>query len=112
MFAARFGKPGIWQMGEKPRLLTAKYPTTWEAPPVLLGDDLLIPDFDAPGGPRILAQPLAGGPDRVLAYAPGAQAQQNGLQSKMAVNPKTGEIIYEAATQSDTNIDLLTLSRH
>ena len=40
---------------------------------------LLVPDFNAADGPRILAQPLAGGPDRVLAYAPGAQAQQNGL---------------------------------
>ena len=76
-----------------------------------MGDDLLVPDFNAAEGPRILAQPLAGGPDRVLAYAPGAEAQQDGLQSKMAVNPKTGEIIYVAAVQSDTNIDLLTLRK-
>ena len=76
-----------------------------------MGDDLLVPDFDAAGGPRILAQPLAGGPDRVLAYAPGAVTTE-GLQSKMVVNPKTGEIIYVAAVQSDSNIDLLTLARH
>jgi len=30
----------------------------------------------------------------------------------MAANPKTGEVIYVAAVQSDTNIDLLTLARH
>lgn len=72
---------------------------------------LLVPDFDAAEGPRILAQPLAGGPDRVLAYAPGAQAQIGVLETKMAVNPKTGEIIYVAAVQSDTNIDLLTLAK-
>jgi hypothetical protein len=47
----------------------------------------------------------------VLAYVPGALSEP-GMQSKMAVNPKTGEIIYEAAVQSDTNIDLLTLVRH
>ena len=70
-----------------------------------------MPDFTAADGPRILAQPLAGGPDRVLAYAPGAQAQQDGLQSKMAVNPKTGEIIYVASVQTDTNIDLLILAK-
>jgi hypothetical protein len=29
----------------------------------------------------------------------------------MTVNPKTGEIIYPATVQSDTNIDLLTLAR-
>jgi hypothetical protein len=59
-----------------------------------------------------LAQPLSGGPDRVLAYAPGAEAVEFGLESKMAVNPKTGEIIYVAAVQGDTNIDLLTLAKH
>jgi hypothetical protein len=79
---------------------------------VFRGDDVLIPDFKAPDGPRILAQPLSGEPDRVLAYAPGAQAVEFGLESKMAVNPKTGEVIYVAAVQGDTNIDLLTLARH
>lgn len=110
-FAARFDRPGYWQFDKKPRLVTGKYPNRWDPPPTLRGDDLLIPQFDAPDGPRILAQPLAGGPNRVLAYAPGAQAQEGGLMSKMAVNPKTGEIIYVAAVQSDTNIDLLTLAK-
>lgn len=110
-FATQFGKPGFWQIDQQPRLITDKYPVSWIAPPTLSGDDLLVPDFDAAGTPRILAQPLAGGPDRVLAYAPGALSEP-GAQSKMAVNPKTGEIIYEAAVQSDTNIDLLTLVRH
>jgi Tol biopolymer transport system component len=112
IFAARFDKPGYWQFDKAPRLVTGKYPMRWDPPPTLQGDELLIPQFDAPEGPRILAQPLAGGPDRVLAYAPGAQAQEGALMSKMAVNPKTGEIIYVAAVQSDTNIDLLTMARH
>ena len=47
----------------------------------------------------------------MLAYAPGAQAQFGILESGMAVNPKTGEIVYVAAVQSDTNIDLLTMAR-
>jgi hypothetical protein len=111
-FAELFGKPGYSQIDKQPpRLVSAKYPMRWEPPPAFVGDDLLVPDFDASGGPRILAQPLTGGPDRVLAYAPGAMAQE-GLQSKMTVNPKTGEIIYVAAVQSDSNIDLLTLARH
>jgi hypothetical protein len=46
----------------------------------------------------------------VLAYLPGA-ITGNTNQSKTAVNPKTGEIIYVAAVQSDTNIDLLTLAK-
>jgi hypothetical protein len=110
-FAAQFGKPGFWRLDPNPRLITAKYPVSAVAPPTLLGDELLVPDFEAAGSPRILAQPLAGGPDRVLAYAPGALTEQ-GQQSKIAVNPKTGEILYEAAVQSDSNIDLLTLARH
>ena len=65
------------------------------------------------GGSRILAQSLAGGADRVLAYAPGAGGVPNPREEGgMAVNPKTGEVIYVAAVQSDTNIDLLTLARH
>ncbi|MBS0280162.1 MAG: PD40 domain-containing protein, partial [Proteobacteria bacterium] len=111
-FAERFDKAGIWQIDRGPRLITGKYPFRWDETAALLGDELLVPDFDAAEGPRILAQPLAGGPDRVLAYAPGAQAQIGVLETKMAVNPKTGEIIYVAAVQSDTNIDLLTLAKH
>jgi hypothetical protein len=111
-YGQSFDRPGYWQIDGKPRLVSGKYPLRWDPPPVLLGDDLLVPDFNAAGGPRILAQPLAGGPDRVIAYAPGAEAQQNGLQSKIAVNQKTGEILYVASVQTDTNIDLLTMSRH
>ncbi|HWF63978.1 MAG TPA: hypothetical protein VN685_05135, partial [Rhizomicrobium sp.] len=111
-FAARFDKAGFWQIDKGPRLITGKFPIRWDETAALLGDELLVPDFDAVEGPRILAQPLAGGADRVLAYAPGAQAQPGVLKSKIAVNPKTGEIIYVAAVQSDTNIDLLTLAKH
>ena len=111
-FAARYDKPGFWQIDNEPRLINGKYPLRWTPPAAFRGEDVLIPDFKAPGGARILAQPLSGGPDRVLAYAPGAEAVEFGLESKMAVNPKTGEIIYVAAVQGDTNIDLLTLAKH
>lgn len=111
-FAERFDKAGYWQIDKGPRLITGKYPFRWDETAALLGDELLVPDFDASEGPRTLAQPLTGGVGRVLAYAPGAQAQSGVLECKMAVNPKTGEIIYVAAVQSDTNIDLLTLAKH
>ena len=109
-FATRRGKAGVWRIDNGIKLLSGKYPAGWVPSINFLGDDVLIPDFNAPGGSRILAQPLAGGPDRVLAYAPGAEGIGN--QSRMTVNPKTGEIIYVATMQSDTNIDLLTLTRH
>ena len=111
VFAVNFAQGGIWQIDKVPRLISGKYPRYFAPPITFRGDDVLIPDFNAAGGARILAQPLAGGPERVLAYAPGAEAQDRFFESKMAVNPKTGEIIYVAATQGDTNIDLLTLAR-
>ena len=112
IFAPRADKGGIWEFGKEPRLINTKYPRLFAAPVTFRGDDVLIPDFDATGGARILAQPLAGGPDRVLGYAPGAEAPDRFFESKMAVNPKTGDVIYVAAVQGDTNIDLLTLARH
>ena len=115
-YAGRYGRPGYWQIdnwqsGGEPKLVTARYPTRWGPPPVLLGDDLLVPDFNAAGGPRIWAQPLPAGPERLLGYAPGADGSDERRDSGMAANPKTGEVIYVAGVQSDTNIDLLTLTR-
>ncbi len=111
IFAARFDKPGVWQIDKGERLISGKYPARWDAPIAFRGDDVMIPDFNAPDGARILAQPLAGGPDRVLAFAPGAGVRDVDVASRIAVNPKTGEILYVASVQGDTNIDLLTLTR-
>jgi hypothetical protein len=109
-YATRPGKAGVWRIDGGERLISAKYPRPFNPPLAFRGNDVLIPDFDAEGGARILAQPLAGGPDRVLAYAPGAEDRF--YQSKIAVNPTNGEIIYVASVVDDTNIDLLTLVRH
>ena len=111
-FAARFDKPGIWQLEKEPRLITQKYPARFDPPLAFRGTEVLLPDFNATGGPRILAQPLAGGPDRILGYAPGARARDGAAESPMAANPVTGEVIYVASVQGDTNIDLLTMRRH
>jgi Tol biopolymer transport system component len=109
-FAVRYDRDGVWQIDKGIRLISPKWPSRLESPLTFRGDDMLIPDFKAPGGPRILAQPLAGGPDRVLAYAPGAGSRRD-YPSSMAVNPKTGEVIYVAEVMRDTNIDLLNLTR-
>ena len=111
IFAPRDDTGGIWEFGKVPRLISSKYPKQFAPPVTFRGDEVLIPDFNAAGGARILSQPLAGGPDRVLGYVPGAEAQDRFFESKMAVNPKTGEVIYVAAVQGDTNIDLLTLAK-
>ncbi len=112
IFAVKFGIGGLWLLGGTPRLVSSKYPTEFASPITFRGSDVLVPDFNAAGGARVLAQPLAGGPDRTLAYLPGAEAQDRFFESKMAVNPKTSDVIYVATVLGDTNIDLLTLAKH
>jgi hypothetical protein len=69
----------------------------------------LVPDYTA-DLPRLLSQPVSGGPARAIAYAPDA-ANRNGLQSAFAVNPVNGAIIYVAQVSRDTNIDLPSVAR-
>jgi Tol biopolymer transport system component/DNA-binding winged helix-turn-helix (wHTH) protein len=103
VFASRGDKPGLWRIDKTPKLINAKYPAGFGAPLAFRGDDVLIPDYNAEGGPRILAQPMAGGPDRILAYAPN-------VSGGIAVNPRTGEMIY-AVLFHNSNIDLLALAK-
>ncbi|MEI9989522.1 MAG: LpqB family beta-propeller domain-containing protein [Rhizomicrobium sp.] len=105
-FATRADTPGIWRIDGGVTRIDDKYPGTSAQPLQFLGADVLIPDFAASRSPRILARPVTGGPDRILAYAPGADPQ-----STFAVDPKTGGIAYVAAVARDTNIDLVTLKR-
>ena len=112
VFGARVDKPGVWRLdGAAPRLLNAKYPPRYDALLTFRGDDILIPEFGAGITPKILAQPVAGGPDRVLGYAPGASYQSALGATPIAVNPQTQEVFYTAEIGRDPNIDLLTLVR-
>ncbi len=109
VYGAKMVSNGLWQIDKGPRLISAKFDTAQSSPDMFLGDDVLVPDFSDSSMPRVLAQPLKGGPDRVLAYAPGAIS--SGFAGTMTVNPKTGEVIYAASVLRDTNIDLLTLRK-
>jgi Tol biopolymer transport system component len=110
IFATRADKPGIWRIDGTPRLLTDKYPAYYDPPMAFHDADVLVPEY--PGStPRLLAQPLTGGSDRLLGYMPGAANERGFRQSGMAVNPRTGDIVYTAMVGRDTNIDLLTLVR-
>jgi hypothetical protein len=103
-FATRADQDGIWRIDGGSKQISAVYPRFFDVPLAFRGDDVLVPDNES-SPPRILAQPLAGGPARPVAYAPG------GRGAAYAVNPKTGEIFYVAVAAHDTNIDLLTLAR-
>jgi Tol biopolymer transport system component/DNA-binding winged helix-turn-helix (wHTH) protein len=106
-YAIKADKPGLWEIDKGIRLISSKYPAGRGPGIVFRGDDVLVPDFDTGGPPRILAQPLAGGTPSVLAYAPGMTGE-----SDFAADPRSGDIIYTANVTRDTNIDLLTLSKH
>jgi hypothetical protein len=110
-FATRADKPGIWRIDGEIRLINSVYPAYYEPPLAFRGNDVLVPDYSADGAPRILAQPVSGGPSREIARAPGA-VNRGAFQSDFAVNPVTGEIIYTAEVSRDTNIDLLNLAKH
>ena len=79
-FSARTDKPGLWQIGNGTRLISSKYPSRFDPPITFRGNDVLIPDFDAEGGPPDLG-PAAGWRTGcgILAYAPGAEVKLNGL---------------------------------
>jgi Tol biopolymer transport system component len=104
-YASRVDKPGLWRLDGIPKLIDANYPADFYPPITFLGDEVVVPDFNSPDGPRVLAQPLAGGPSRVLGYLPGAAS------TRVAISPVTGEIIYLTAS-GDRNIEMLTLAEH
>lgn len=105
IFATRIDKPGIWQIDPETRLISAEYPRGFNAPIAFLNGNILMPDFGAPDGARILSQPIAGGPATVFAYVPA-------ISGNFTVNAKTGEIVYVAGEMQDGNIDLLQLAKH
>jgi Tol biopolymer transport system component/DNA-binding winged helix-turn-helix (wHTH) protein len=107
IFATRIDKPGIWQIDPEIRLISAEYPRSFNAPIAFMNGNILMPDFNAPDGARILSQPIGGGPATVFAYAPAMSDISN-----FTVNAKTGEIVYVAGVTQDRNIDLLQLAKH
>jgi len=113
IFGMRVDRPGVWRLDGTPKLLNPKYPPRLDVPIAFQGDEILIPEMGPSVTiPRILAQPVDGGAERVLGYAPGAAYRINDFQSAFAVNPKTKEVFYTADIGRDPNIDLLTLVKH
>jgi Tol biopolymer transport system component len=105
VFATQLEKPGVWQIDHGIRLVSPDFPAGYRIH--FYKNDILFTDFRAPS-PRIFAQPVAGGPSRVFAYAPGASSD---IDDDFAVNPNTGEVIYVVGVVVDTNIDLLHLAQ-
>ena len=108
--APRFDKGGIWRSRQgaapgRPQLSQAVRAAELHS----VGDDAAdVPDFDAPGGSRASCRShWPAGPTGCLAMRQEPRRQDRFFESRMAVESQTGEVIYVAAVQGDTNIDLL-----
>jgi Tol biopolymer transport system component/DNA-binding winged helix-turn-helix (wHTH) protein len=106
-FSIRADKPGIWQIDNGIHEITQDYAQANDSALVFKGNDILIAKSESRNSAqaRIMAQPIAGGPPRIFAYAPLIVKD-----SDIATNPLTGEVVYAARTVNDTNIDLFFLA--
>jgi WD40 repeat protein len=103
LYATRADRPGLWQIDHGIRLITATYPIDYSAPLTILGDKVLVPDFSSKPSDRLFAQPLAGGPSTLIAYAPKVSPDSN-----FAVDPRSGRIVY-VSDETNSVIDVLRL---
>ena len=88
IFAPRPDLGGIWEFGKVPRLINAKYPRQFAPPVTFRGDDVLIPDFSAEDGARILTQPLAGGLTASWAMHPAPRHRTGSLKARWRSIPR------------------------
>jgi Tol biopolymer transport system component/DNA-binding winged helix-turn-helix (wHTH) protein len=103
LYATRGDRPGLWQIDHGIRLVTATYPNDYGAPLTILGDKVLVPDFSSKPSARLFAQPLAGGPSTLIAYAPKVSPDSN-----FAVDPRNQRIVY-VSDEIDSEINVLRL---
>ncbi len=106
LYGVRADQPGVWRIDGTPRRITnlphPAFPNLW----TIAGDaiDYVDDPFGHPA--HIMSQPIAGGPPKMIAEAPG-YAYDKGF----AVNPATGAVVYPATRSDDTDLELLQLER-
>jgi Tol biopolymer transport system component/DNA-binding winged helix-turn-helix (wHTH) protein len=106
LYGVRADSPGVWRIDGTPRRITTlphpAFPNLW----TVSGDaiDYVDDPFGHPA--HIMSQPIAGGPARMIAEAPG-YAYDKGF----AVNPATGAVVYAATRADESDLELLQLGR-
>ena len=104
LYGVRADSPGVWRIDCVPRRITTlphpAFPNLW----TVAGDAIDYVDDPMGHPPRIMSQPIAGGPARVIAEAPG-YAYDKGF----AVNPATGAVVYAATRADETDLEILQL---
>ncbi len=106
LYGVRADSPGVWRIDGTPKRITtlphAAFPNLW----AVAGDAIDYVDNPFGHPAHIVSQPIAGGPSRVIAEAPG-YAYDKGF----AVNPTTGAVVYAATLSDETDLELLQLGR-
>lgn len=106
LYGIRDTEPGIWRIDGTPRRLTATpFPEASEGW-TISGDEIAYADETNPDAPRVLAQPIGGGPARVVAEIPGYDGD-----SPFAIDPRTGGVIYTMVQSASSDIELYRLAR-
>lgn len=104
LYGVRYDAPGVWRIDGISRRITPKPASERANEWNIVGNEIAY--LDDPFGKKrqIIAQPIDGGPSRVLAQVP-RYAWAEGF----AVDPADGSVSYAATLDNDTDIELLHL---
>src|SRR5579872_123680 len=105
LYGVRVDSPGVWRIDGTPTRVAplpgSAFPDLW----TISGGAIDYVDDPFGHPPRIMSQPIAGGPARVIAEVPGYNPDDS-----FAVDPRTGAILYAATRIDATNLELLHLA--
>jgi Tol biopolymer transport system component/DNA-binding winged helix-turn-helix (wHTH) protein len=106
LYGVRADAPGVWRIDGTPRRVTtlpgSAFPSLW----TIVGTSIEYVDNTIGHPPRIMRQPLAGGPAKVVAEVPGYD-----FDHSFAIDPRTGAVVYPASRTDDTDLQILHLAR-
>jgi dipeptidyl aminopeptidase/acylaminoacyl peptidase len=98
LYGMRYDAPGVWRIDGVPRRITQKPSLEWSNEWAISGNEIVYADDPLAKHRQLMAQPIAGGPARVMAQVPNYTAA-NGF----AVDPTDGTGVYTATLNESTH---------
>jgi Tol biopolymer transport system component/DNA-binding winged helix-turn-helix (wHTH) protein len=106
LYGVRADMPGVWRIDGTPKRITARPLSAFPAAWTIAGDAIVYVDNVAGRTPRLMSQPIAGGPPKLLADAPNLM-----VDHPFAIDPRNGRIVYSARRADNTDLEILHLAR-
>lgn len=103
IYAAKRDRPGIWRLGDPPRLIAASFQPGADNDWTIFKDQVVFSDARRN---EVLSALLSGGPTRVAAHTPATSDLAD-----IGVDPASGAIAYRTAADQDSGIELFHLER-